>query len=369
MSPEFWKGRTVLVTGHTGFKGSWLSLWLQMLGAEVVGLALAPESAPNMFEDANVGRGMQSLYRDIRDLGAVGEVVDEYKPEIVVHMAAQSLVRPSYSDPVATYGTNVMGTVHVLEAIRNAEHVRAAVIVTSDKCYENREWVWGYRECDPMGGWDPYSSSKGCAELVTAAYRRSFFDAKAERGVGPNVASARAGNVIGGGDWSVDRLIPDLIRGALSDRSTEIRNPGAVRPWQHVLEPLSGYLLLAERLWAGDEHAAEGWNFGPSEIDTKSVAWIADRICDGWGTGATWTTTSGGHPHEASALRLDSSKARAYLRWSPKWTLEVGVDKTVEWYKAHRNGKDVYEVSMEQIDSYMTNNQGSVVNRNGTVTG
>ena len=281
MNPAFWKGKRILLTGHTGFKGSWLSLWLQSMGAPVVGYALAPPTNPSLFEVAEVGRGMTSVIGDIRDLEHLCAVFAEHKPEIVIHMAAQPLVRYSYIEPVETYSTNVMGTVNLLEAVRGTDSVKAVVNVTSDKCYENREWVWNYRENEAMGGYDPYSNSKGCAELVTAAYRNSYFHSEKYKEHGVALASGRAGNVIGGGDWAGDRLIPDIMRAITQNLAVNIRNPHAIRPWQHVLEPLSGYLMLAQKLYEEGAAYAEGWNFGPSDEDAQACAMDhgeADRI-------------------------------------------------------------------------------------------
>jgi CDP-glucose 4,6-dehydratase len=328
-APRFYAGRTVLVTGHTGFKGTWLAHWLSMLGARVVGLALAPETRPSLFEASGLENRITSVLADVRELTAVRDVIDGHRPEIVFHLAAQSLVRRSYRDPVGTYATNVLGTAHVLEACRHAPSVRAIVVVTSDKCYDNREWPWGYREIEPMGGADPYSSSKGCAELVTAAYRRSFY------GEGARVASGRAGNVIGGGDWAEDRLVPDIVRGVAADRPIAIRNPRSVRPWQHVLEPLSGYLTLARRLCEdGGGAVAQGYNFGPDDAEALSVAEVAERLVARLGRGRLAIAPDGG-PHEAAHLRLDSSKARAELGWRPRLSLEETLAWTADWYRAH----------------------------------
>lgn len=352
MTREFWAGRRVLVTGHTGFKGSWLSLWLQQLGAHVYGLSLpSAPTDPSLFDLASVASGMESYAGDIRKLGDVTAAVERATPEIVIHLAAQSLVRPSYDAPVETYATNVMGTVHLLEAVRNAPTVRSVLIVTSDKCYENREWAWGYRENEPMGGHDPYSSSKGCAELVTAAYRRSFF-AQGEEGRRVGVASARAGNVIGGGDWATDRLVPDAMRAMLAGRTLTIRNPGAIRPWQHVLEPLSGYLELIEHLAADPAEFGSGWNFGADDRDSRPVAWIADRLTALWGEGASWQTDGGEHPHEANYLKLDCSLAKSRLGWSPRLALEEALAWSVEWYRAYQRGENLRRITEEQILRY-----------------
>ena len=349
----FWRGRRVLVTGHSGFKGGWLSLWLECLGAEVTGYALAPASSPNLYESANVASGLkESVFADIRDLNRLCGVIRAERPEIVIHMAAQPLVRSSYADPIETYSVNVVGTVTLLEAIRRAGGVRAVVSVTSDKCYENREWAWGYRESDPMGGFDPYSSSKGCAELATAAMRASFFHPAAWSEHKVAVASARAGNVIGGGDWAEDRLVPDLIRAFTAGRAAAVRRPEAVRPWQHVLEPLSGYLVLAERLVEDGPAYAEGWNFGPEESDAREVAWLAKRVSELWGEGARCEGDRGIHPHEATFLKLDCSKARARLGWRPRWRLDRALEETVAWYHAFYRGTDIRALSVGQIEAY-----------------
>ena len=354
MKPEFWRGKRVLITGHTGFKGSWLSLWLQQLGAEVVGYSLPAPTEPSLFEVARVREGMESIEGDVRDLEHLRQVVTDRRSEIVIHMAAQSLVRRSYQEPVETYETNVMGTVNLLEAVRSSSEARAVIVVTSDKCYENREWVWGYRESDPMGGYDPYSSSKGCAELVTAAFRNSFFSARPEGRERQKawLASARAGNVIGGGDWAEDRLVPDLLRGAMRGLEVLIRNPQATRPWQFVLDPLSGYLMLAERLFEDGLPFAEGWNFGPRDEDARPVAWIVERLTKLWGEGARWSLDQTAHPHEAHYLKLDCSKARRQLGWRPQWNVERALEATVVWYRAYQSGEDMRAFSLGQIRDY-----------------
>ena len=352
MNPDFWRGKRVLMTGHTGFKGSWLSLWLQSMDATVVGYSLAPPTNPSLFEVAEVGKGMTSIIGDIRDLEKLRAVFAEHKPEIVIHMAAQPLVRYSYIEPVETYSTNVMGTVNLLEAVRSTGSVKAVVNVTSDKCYENREWVWGYRENEAMGGYDPYSSSKGCAELVAAAYRNSFFHPENYQQHGVAIASARAGNVIGGGDWAGDRLIPDILRAITEGRPVNIRNPHAIRPWQHVLEPLSGYLQLAQKLYEEGVSYAEGWNFGPNDEDAKPVQWIVEKLTESWGEGASWVLDGGDHPHEAHYLKLDCSKAKARLDWHPRWHLDETLGKIVDWHRAHRDGKDMRAFSLSQIKLY-----------------
>lgn len=346
VNPDFWRNKRVFLTGHTGFKGSWLSLWLQSMDTQVVGYALAPPTNPSLFEIAGVGSGMTSIIGDIRDLTRLREVFAEYRPEIVIHMAAQPLVRYSYAEPVETYSTNVMGTVNLLEAARNTASVRAVVNVTTDKCYENREWVWGCRENEAMGGFDPYSSSKGCAELVTAAYRRSFFEP-----AGIALASARAGNVIGGGDWAEDRLIPDFLRAIDAGLTLKIRSPQSTRPWQHVLEPLSGYLRLAEYLFIKGETFAEGWNFGPNDEDARPVRWIVERLAQ-MHPGVNWECDETPQPHEAHYLKLDSSKAKSRLGWQARWRLPTALQKTLEWHQAWRNGEDMQAVTLSQIAQY-----------------
>jgi CDP-glucose 4,6-dehydratase len=348
----FWRGKKVFLTGHTGFKGSWLTLWLQALGARVTGFALAPDTTPNLFTLGRVQDGIESIIGDIRDRALLAEAINAASPDIVIHMAAQPLVRESYVTPVETYETNVMGTVHVLDAIRQVPGVRSVVIVTTDKCYENREWEWGYRENEAMGGYDPYSSSKGCAELVTSAYRNSFFNPATYAKHGVAVASGRAGNVIGGGDWAADRLIPDIMRAISRGETVNIRNPHAIRPWQHVLEPLSGYLILAERLYTDGPRFADAWNFGPNDSDAQPVQAIVERLTSQWGDGARWSLDDGEHPHEATFLKLDCSKARARLGWRPRWDLNHTLDSIVAWYKAAARNEDVKAVTLAQIDKY-----------------
>ncbi|MBW3498689.1 CDP-glucose 4,6-dehydratase [Janthinobacterium sp. NKUCC08_JDC] len=352
MNMEFWQGKRVFLTGHTGFKGGWLSLWLQQLGADVTGYALEAPTTPSLFEVANVAHGMQSVIGDVRDGDAIKRAMASASPDIVIHMAAQPLVRYSYVNPVETYSTNVMGVVNLLEAVRATPGVRAVVNVTSDKCYENREWPWGYRENEAMGGYDPYSNSKGCAELVTAGYRSSFFhtDKYAEHGVA--LGSARAGNVIGGGDWALDRLIPDMLRAIGAGEPVLIRNPHAIRPWQHVLEPLSGYLTLAEKLYTEGTVHAEGWNFGPHDTDAKPVEWIIERMTQEWGAGASWSLDGQDHPHEATYLKLDCSKARGQLGWHPRWDIGQTIAKIVEWHKACDQGADMRAMTLAQIATY-----------------
>ena len=352
VNSAFWKDKRVLLTGHTGFKGGWLSLWMQSMDAQVMGYALAPPTNPSLFEVAEVGKGMTSIIGDIRDLAHLRKAFAEHKPEIVIHMAAQPLVRYSYIEPVETYSTNVMGTVNLLEAVRGTDSVRAVVNVTSDKCYENREWVWGYRENEAMGGYDPYSNSKGCAELVTAAYRNSYFHPDKYKEHGVAIATGRAGNVIGGGDWADDRLIPDIMRAITDGRPVNIRNPHAIRPWQHVLEPLSGYLVLAQKLYEEGAAFAEGWNFGPNDEDAKPVQWIVEKLTKAWGEGASWALDGGDHPHEAHYLKLDCSKAKARLDWQPRWHLDEALAAIIDWHRAYRDGKDMREVTVRQINAY-----------------
>ena len=352
LNPAFWRGKRVLLTGHTGFKGGWLALWLDSLGAKVAGYSLDPPTRPSIFEAASVGAAVDHRIGDVRDLPALLNAMKEIRPDIVFHLAAQSLVRQSYAEPIETYATNTLGTAHVLEAVRQAPSARVIVVVTSDKCYENRERREGYRETDPMGGRDPYSSSKGCAELVTAAYRASFFDPSRYAEHGVSLASARAGNVIGGGDWSKDRLIPDVYRAAAARKPVRIRSPKAVRPWQHVLEPSSGYLLLAEHLWETGPRFAEGWNFGPPEADVTAVGDVMDRVVALWGGGLHWEVDGGTHPHEALLLALDCSKARRELGWQPRMALQQALEWTVEWYKAFAGGEDMRKLTLEQIARY-----------------
>lgn len=348
VSPSFWLGKRVFLTGHTGFKGSWLSLWLQSMGAELHGLALISPTTPNLFTVAKVANGMAtSTVGDIRDLATVRNAMQASQPCIVIHMAAQPLVRLSYAEPVETYATNVMGTVNVLESVRYTDSVKAVVVVTTDKCYENKEWLWGYREDEPMGGHDPYSNSKGCSELVTSAYRSSFFKEK-----GISLASARAGNVIGGGDWATDRLVPDILRAFEQNQPAIIRNPYSIRPWQHVLEPLRGYLSLAEHLYANGQAFAEGWNFGPEDDDAKSVQWIVEHMANSWGNGASWQQDSGVHPYESNYLKLDISKAKARLGWQPRWPLANALAQITKWHQAWRTNDDMKKLCLAQIQQY-----------------
>jgi CDP-glucose 4,6-dehydratase len=343
----FWSGKRVFLTGHTGFKGSWLALWLQRLGAEVTGYALTPPTDPNLFSLAQVYNVLRDIRGDICDLHKLQNAMAEAEPEIVIHMAAQALVRRSYDDPVETYASNVIGTVNLLEAVRHTCGVRAVLNVTSDKCYENREWLWGYRENEAMGGFDPYSSSKACAELVTTGYRKSYFSNTLTA-----VASARAGNVIGGGDWARDRLVPDMVRAALGGHTAIVRNPGAVRPWQHVLEPLSGYLMLAERLFVEGQKFAEGWNFGPLDNDAKPVESIAEQLASLWDR-ISWERGDASNPHEAHNLKLDCTKARERLGWMPRLSLRQALAWTIDWYQAYADGSDMQRLTGEQIENYI----------------
>lgn len=349
----FWRGKRVLVTGHTGFKGSWLCLWLQALGADIAGYALTPVTTPNLFEAARVGQSMRSVIGDVRDLDRVVGLVRTHQPEIVFHLAAQPLVGRAYAEPVDTYSTNVMGTVNLLEAMRLAGGVRAVVNVTSDKCYENREWVWGYREDDRLGGFDPYSNSKACAELVTDAYRNSFFNPADFARHGVALASARAGNVIGGGDWAADRLVPDIVR-ALSVKRTcmVLRRPAAVRSWQHVLEPLSGYLRLAQALYVDGPAYAGAWNFAPDEADARPVRWVVERFISRWGSDMNWEAQREADWHETNVLKLDASKARTRLGWKPRWSLSKTIDNIVEWHQSFLRDADMHALSHSHIRAY-----------------
>lgn len=347
----FWKGKKVFLTGHTGFKGSWLSLWLQSIGSEVKGYSLLPPTTPSLFNEARVGSIMNSQIGDIRNLESLKQSMKDFNPDILIHMAAQPLVRHSYADPIETYSTNVMGTVNVLESSRYCTNLKSIVSVTTDKCYENREWPWGYREIEPMGGHDPYSSSKGCAELVSSAYRRSFFTSNDTA----NIATARAGNVIGGGDWAEDRLVPDILRSFEKSQPVIIRNPLSTRPWQHVLEPLSGYLILAENLYNNGKEYAEGWNFGPNDSDCKPVSWILDRMVKNWGPGASWELDKKNNPHEAGYLKLDCSKAADKLNWQPNWNLEHTLKLIIDWHTSWINGNNMQDKCLLEIESYNKN--------------
>lgn len=352
MNKKFWKGKKVLITGHTGFKGGWLSIWLQSAGSDVLGYALQPPTQPSLFELARVDSGMKSILGDVRDYEYLRSVIFENEPEIIFHMAAQSVVRYSYDNPIETYSTNVMGTVNLLETVRQLGGRRAVVIVTSDKCYENNEWVWGYRENDELGGHDPYSNSKACAELVTSAFRDSYFQTNNFASRSISVASVRAGNVIGGGDWTNNQLVPDVMTAFMEKRPVLIRSPSAVRPWQFVLEPLDGYISLAELLWTDGAKFAEGWNFGPEYDDAKPVSWIVENLAKLWGNGSSWELDEVGHPPEAKSLKLDSSKAKDFLAWSPRLRLFQALKWVVEWYKAYEKQEDLRKLTDAQISKF-----------------
>ena len=344
---DFWSGKKVLITGHSGFKGTWLTLWLQHLGAEVAGLAQPPHTTPAMYQLVGGDDTVDTIYGDIADPATVAGAVERVQPDIIFHLAAQVLVRQSYVDPFETISTNVLGTTNILNAARSVDGLQAVVVITSDKCYENKEWPWPYREYEAMGGHDPYSASKGCAELITSSLRRSFFHEPGSALVG----SARAGNVIGGGDWSTDRLIPDIVRAFAAGEEVVIRMPEAIRPWQHVLEPLSGYLVLAQRLAGGDADAADGWNFGPNDDDARPVGWIVEQMAARWGEGANFRIERGG-PHEAVYLKLDCSKAQTRLKWRPRLRLEQTLDWVTDWYRAQTDGGDMRAITLEQIATY-----------------
>jgi CDP-glucose 4,6-dehydratase len=360
---DIYKGKRVLVTGHTGFKGSWLCLLLHKLDAQVFGYALEPPTNPSLYIEAQIDKLITSYIGDIRDYYRLLNVMQQVQPEIVIHMAAQPLVKESYRIPIETYGINVMGTVHLLEACRYIKSVKAIVNVTTDKCYENQEWHWSYRENEPMGGYDPYSNSKGCSELVTAAFRNSFFNPSKYADHGVALASARAGNVIGGGDWAEDRLIPDFIRAITNSKEVIIRSPYAIRPWQHVLDPLTGYLTLAAKLLTEKSKYAEGWNFGPDSSDAKNVEWITKYICSLWGDGASYHIDNSSQIHENKYLKLDCSKAKAELGWSPKWNIETTLKSIVEWNKAFINGENIRSVTENQIQKYFNLPETSLVNK------
>ena len=357
MHSSFWQSRRVLITGHTGFKGSWLSLWLQCLGANVVGYALDPPTEPNLFQTAKVAERMSSITADVLDRSALKSAIEKHQPEVVFHLAAQSLVRESYKNPVETFSTNVMGLVHLLEAVRTTDGVRAVVCVTSDKCYQNREWVWGYREDEPVGGYDPYSSSKGCSELVAAAYRNSFFNEREYSQHEVAVATARAGNVIGGGDWAKDRLLPDLIRSVSRGEDIVLRNPHAIRPWQHVLDPLAGYLMLAESLFKDGPRFSEAWNFAPAESHT--VTQVVGQLLSLWGSQVSAKHDQSRQPHEDPYMILDSTKARVKLDWKPVLDLRTSLSWIVTWVKRLQAGADMRSVTESQIRAYMDIDQNS----------
>ena len=352
VNQTFWKGKRVLITGHTGFKGSWLSILLNWLGSDISGYALEPNTTPSLYKLSNIDHFVASTIGDIRDYDFLSETLKNVRPEIIIHMAAQPLVLESYKNPRETYEINVMGTVNLFEAARRVDSVKAILNVTTDKCYENKEWLWGYRENEPMGGYDPYSNSKSCSELVTTSFRNAFFNPKNYNEHGVALASARAGNVIGGGDWAADRLIPDFFRAIMNGKKLKIRSPYAIRPWQHVLEPLSGYLTLCERLYNDGPAFAEGWNFGPDDSDAKDVEWITKKICKEWGNGDFYEFDEEPQPHEANYLKLDCSKARARLDWSPRWNIETAIRKIVEWNKLFLADSDMRMVCLRQIEEY-----------------
>jgi CDP-glucose 4,6-dehydratase len=344
---NFWKNKKVFITGHTGFKGSWLCLYLYQLGAKVSGYALNPPTDPSLFKLCKIDKLVNSNIADIRNIDALKQALTSASPDIVIHMAAQPLVRQSYKDPVETYSVNVMGTVNLLESVRRCKSVKAVVNVTTDKIYENKERATGYKENEPLGGYDPYSSSKACSELVTSAYRNSFLNN------GVAVATARAGNVIGGGDWGEDRLVPDFIRAILNGEKIRIRNPKAVRPWQYVLDPLNGYLMLAQRLYENGQQYAQAWNFGPADKDAKTVEWLVKTLCSRWGKGASYAIDKGKHPHETRLLTLNSSKARTTLKWKPKADIETSIDNIIAWTRAYKDKKDIRKVSLDQLSAYV----------------
>ncbi len=355
MNLDFWKNKKVLITGHTGFKGSWLCLWLQELGADLYGYSLQPPSTPNLFEEAGVANGMQNYTGDIRDFHKLERIFQSIQPEIVIHMAAQSLVRVSYSSPVDTYSVNMMGVVNLLECVRNTPSVKVALNITTDKCYENKEWVWGYRENDQLGGYDPYSNSKACSELITAGYRSSFFNNEKYNEHGVAIATARAGNVIGGGDWSTDRLIPDVIRSIELGNQIVIRNPSSIRPWQHVLDPLHGYLCLSQKLYDYGPSFAEPWNFGPNHSDCRTVKWIVERLIKIWGNSSTWISSDELNHHESQILKLDISKSREKLDWCASLNLEDSLELVVDWYKKRSQGVNIRDLTLNQIINYQSN--------------
>lgn len=351
---NFWENKKVFITGHTGFKGSWLSLWLHHKGAKVIGYSLKPPTNPSLFELCKVDQYLEhSVMGNIINQTFLKQTLLDSQPDIIIHMAAQPLVRESYNSPVETFQTNIMGTVNLLDAVRSCKSVKVVLNVTTDKCYENKEWIWGYRETEPLGGYDPYSSSKACSELVTAAYRNSFFPNDQFENHGVAIATARAGNVIGGGDWSRDRLVPDILRSLINNEKIMIRNPHAIRPWQHVLEPLSGYIHLSELLYEHGPHFTGAWNLGPHDDDSKHVQWIVEKLCEKWGGGNKgYQIDDSKRPHEANYLKLDCSKAKKELNWNPKWNLEKALDKIVEWTKGYQEGIDLTELCLKQIMEY-----------------
>lgn len=356
MDASIWNNKKVLVTGHTGFKGSWLTIWLSQMGANVLGYALNPPTTPSLFSLGQIDQLVHSNIGDIRDREKVYQVINDFDPDIVFHMAAQPLVRESYVNPLDTYEINLMGTLNVLESIRqkskNSCKKRVIVNVTTDKCYENKEWVWGYRENESLGGYDPYSNSKACSELATSSYRNSFFHPDKYEDHGVLLASARAGNVIGGGDWAKDRLIPDCIRALLANQVITIRNPNSIRPWQHVLEPLGGYILLAEKLYSEGFKYADGWNFGPRDFDAKSVQWIVEKLIQMWDKNLTFQINEDEHPHEAQYLKLDCTKAHQLLGWKPRWNLETALEKIMDWTHCYKEKGKIQDFTIQQIKDY-----------------
>lgn len=363
INKTFWKNKKIFLTGHTGFKGTWLTIWLRILGAEVMGFSLPPNTTPSMYSQIETDVDIDSCYGDVRNFDLLSEKIRQFKPDIVMHLAAQAIVRYSYHNAVETFNTNVIGTAHVLEAIRYSDSVRAVLCITSDKCYENREWLWKYRENDPMGGWDPYSASKGCSELVISSYRDSFFNNNQYQKHGIALASARAGNVIGGGDWGENRLIPDIMRAYSVHKKVSIRNPKAVRPWQHVLDLLSGYLLLTERLYKKGPEYAEAWNFGPGDGGDLTVLEIVDYISKSWGDGVSYTISPDNNLHESYLLKLDSSKARSRLGWSTRLTIEESLEKVIRWYKGfYDHRKPAYAMTENQISEYVAKLKSNVKN-------
>jgi CDP-glucose 4,6-dehydratase len=352
LNNNFWEGKKVLITGHTGFKGSWLSIWLKYLGAEVIGISLDPPTEISLYKQANVAKGMLSLREDIRNGSAIKRIFKEHKPQIIFHLAAQALVRYSYEEPVETYEVNVIGTLNILEAIRSIDTVQAAVMATTDKCYKNEENKHAYSETDTLGGHDPYSSSKAAAELLIASYRDSFYPKIQLENHNTAIATVRAGNVIGGGDWAQDRLIPDIIRAFTEGYELEIRNPDAVRPWQHVLDPLSGYIQLAELLATRGNDFAEAWNFGPDSEDEYTVNWIVEQMAKSWGKDAKWKVDKDNHPHEANYLKLNCKKANNNLNWFPKWNLSQSLKKIIEWHKPENSMYSINQICLSQIDEY-----------------
>ena len=350
MNPDFWKDKKILLTGHTGFKGSWMSLWLQEVGAKVTGYSDSIPTNPSLFEVAEVEKGMNSIIGNVKDLEKLKKVISDYEPEIVIHMAAQSLVQGSYENPVETYSTNVMGTVNLLEAVRKSEKTKVVINVTSDKCYEEIEVERGFKETDPIGGHDPYSSSKGCSELITSAFRKSFFENKNSQKI--SLASVRAGNVIGGGDWAENRLVPDIMKGILKDESIKIRNPNFIRHWQHVLDPLNGYMILAEKLWNNEENYSESWNFGPIDDNAKPVSWMLDKFNEYWENGINWQQDTNEFNHENNFLKLDSTKSKTRLGWMSKIDLELAIKLIVDWYLEFKNESNMNKITKKQIQFF-----------------